>query len=350
MIYIKISSAINSEVNSNNIIQSLDRLEYISIVKIGYTDNNPDIAKSRDNTYKTENPSIIHYKYITGGTREDETLIHLFLKDYLYAGREWFRLTPEVVEFIEKINTIEDIREAIRDIKSSLEINKNYKEKSEVLYKLIPAIISSSVSKFEYYIKYYEISNTLRSLVEYSDSYEDDILDMVQELYSNKFKEILNRYKVNKSYFDNIFMSKYNTLTNFIDKMRYVCKYIKDGNDINNIRFLIDDDVINFYLVLGVEKIESHSYIRIRLDRELSFQLNNQLIDPSEEIYSKFQIGKRYNKPFIKSELRNIYSSLGYKKTPKATDLEKWFVIKYVKYMDNGKKVNGFEIIKKKEL
>lgn len=348
MIYFKISCAIDSDVNSSNIIQSLDSLHYISIVKIGYTDDNPEVAKNRDMSYRTENPSIIHYKYILGGTREDESLIHLFLKDYLYAGREWFKLTPEVIEFIENVETIEDVREAICDVKSSLEINKNYKEKSEVLYKLIPAIIPSLVNKFEYYIKYYEISNTLRSLVKYSDSYEDDILDVVRELYFDEYKNILNRYEINKSYSDSIFILKYSTLTNFIDKMKFLCNYVKDGNNIDNIQFLIDDDVINFYLVLGVEKIESHSYIRIRLDREINKLINNQLIDPSEEIYNRFQVGKKYNKPFIKSELKSIYDSLGYKRTPKATDLDKYFELRYVKYVENGKKVNGFEILSRK--
>ena len=147
------------------------------------------------------------------------------------------------------------------------------------------------------------------------------------------------------------FLVLYESYTNFIDKMKLACELFK-SNISESIKELvlirIDEQISNYIRVLGVEKIESHSYIRIRLDRELSSQLNNQFIDPSEEIYNRFQVGEKYNKPFIKSELKSIYDSLGYKKTPKATDLDEYFELRYVKYVENGKKINGFEILSKK--
>lgn len=147
------------------------------------------------------------------------------------------------------------------------------------------------------------------------------------------------------------FLELYESYTNFIDKMRLTCELFKtDISDSTKEQVLvrIDEQVANYIRVLGVDKIESHSYIRIRLDRELSSQLNNQFIDPSGEIYNRFQVGKKYNKPFIKSELKKIYNTLGYRKTPKATDLEEWFTIRYIKYIEGGKKINGFEIVNKK--
>ena len=150
MIYFKISSII--EDSDNKDLHSIISTAKTSlIVKIGYTDDNPDIARNRDFSYRTENPSIIHYKYILGGTRDDESLIHQHLKDYLYSGREWFRLTPEVIDFIEKVNTIGDIRELLNITPSKILLSKmnykyvgnRYKDKSQVLKFLVPAILET---------------------------------------------------------------------------------------------------------------------------------------------------------------------------------------------------------------
>ena len=43
-----------------------------------------------------------------------------------------------------------------------------------------------------------------------------------------------------------------------------------------------------------------------------------------------------------------IYNQIGYKKTPKANDLEEWFEIKDILMTENNKRIHGFEIIKKK--
>lgn len=352
MIYFKISNAIADPENLDidNILNSLNSIEQILVVKIGYTDDDLKIAKKRDSVYKTENPGIIHYKYILGGTREDERLIHKYLKEHLYAGREWFRLTPEVINFVESINTLDDLRTELSDLRDSIEIANDYKEKSQVLNKLIPAILAACYSDLEgldYYNKYYEISLNTR-IVEYcSDDYEIKILDYIKDNYPNH-ESIVEKYKQNRDVCNKELENQYNLLTNFVDKMKFLCESVKRGVDFESIRYFIDDDVVNFYLVLGVDKIESHSYIRIRLDRVISDRMNNQTIDVSSEVYNSFIVGERYNKPFIKSELGRIYELLNYKKTPKATDLEEWFEIRYVKYTENGRKINGFEIVRKK--
>ena len=49
--------------------------------------------------------------------------------------------------------------------------------------------------------------------------------------------------------------------------------------------------------------------------------------------------------------LKNLYTSLGYNKTPKANDLDKYFEIRPCKMTnkETGKRDHGFEIIKRKE-
>ena len=122
MIYFKISKAIDPPENldMDNVLESLDSIDHFFVVKIGYTDDDTEIARRRDLVYRTENPGILHYKYLLGGTKDDEGLIHKYLKEYLYAGREWFKLTPEVIKFISSINTIIDLRKELNDLKNSI--------------------------------------------------------------------------------------------------------------------------------------------------------------------------------------------------------------------------------------
>lgn len=352
MIYFKISSIIEDSENTNlSSIISSAKLKLV--VKIGYTDDNDETAKKRDSIYRTENPSIIHYKYILGGDKEDEQYIHKYLKDYLYAEREWFRLTPEVVEFIESVNTVEDIREKVKGIGYNIELKRNYTNKSKVLNLLIPSILKvlGINDRLKYFSEYCTLSNLLRSTISYSKDYESEVLDAVMNLYSSQqFSDILKDYEVNKSIpVDEDFISNYNNIGNFVDKMKYLCNYIKNGGNFDSIKYGIDDEVVNYYIVFGPDRIKSMSYKRDRLDSAVKLELGNQTLDPSRLIYEEFSEGNRYSKAFIKEKLKDIYLSINYSKTAKATDLEEYFEMKAVNYMDKGKKTHGFEIIKRKE-
>ena len=67
--------------------------------------------------------------------------------------------------------------------------------------------------------------------------------------------------------------------------------------------------------------------------------------DIEEEIRKVFEVGKRYTKSEIKKNLNKLYERVGYKQKAKATDLDKYFTIKEVKFQDStGKWVNGFEV------
>jgi hypothetical protein len=46
--------------------------------------------------------------------------------------------------------------------------------------------------------------------------------------------------------------------------------------------------------------------------------------------------------------LANFYTTHNISKTPKASDLNEYFELRDCQFMEDGKKVHGFEIIKKK--
>ena len=140
--------------------------------------------------------------------------------------------------------------------------------------------------------------------------------------------------------------------TTFIDKMKYLCSQKENlsNEEYNAVLSLVPMEYSNYITTLGVDKIKTWRYQRSDLDKEFKKLSNQQGLenDVIKSILSSFKIGERDTKANIKERLGNIYNSLGYTKTPKASDLEQWFEIKSVLLSENGKRVNGFEIINKK--
>lgn len=149
------------------------------------------------------------------------------------------------------------------------------------------------------------------------------------------------------------FLNLYESLTNFIDKIKLTCDFFESNLSegiLEQALISIDEQVANYIRVLGVEKIRSHSYIRIRLDREMEKQMINQNINPSIKIIERFSEGDKISKADLKIALQNIYDELGLKKTAKAIDIEEYFEVKSCKIPNENtkKRDEGFKLIKKK--
>lgn len=148
------------------------------------------------------------------------------------------------------------------------------------------------------------------------------------------------------------FLKEYEESNVFLDKMKLTCEFLEkiSDNDVKeHILVRIDEQLSNYIRVLGIERIKAFSYIRIRLDREMNKLLNNQTIDPSDLIYKKFSVSNRYSNAYAKATLKKIYQDIGLQKTAKAVDLSEYFEIKPISYLENGKKINGLELLKKKK-
>ena len=66
----------------------------------------------------------------------------------------------------------------------------------------------------------------------------------------------------------------------------------------------------------------------------------------------EFKVGDKLKMSDIKFRLKNLYDSINYTATPKATDLENYFELKKCKVTDRVTKLreNCFEIISRKEV
>ena len=178
--------------------------------------------------------------------------------------------------------------------------------------------------------------------------------DIQQVDYKDRFSvfnTISNEEMVSTDLTNNVnkFLSDFNDLQDFPSKMKMVCTASLTDQE----RCVVLDQIPliykNYYETLGPERCYAQGYNKTYLEREYKDKQfdKSQLRD---EIYNIFKVDEKYTKSEIKNMLKDLYKFLGYNKTPKANDLEKYFEIKLCKVtVETGKQDNGFKIIKRKE-
>lgn len=100
--------------------------------------------------------------------------------------------------------------------------------------------------------------------------------------------------------------------------------------------------------VLGLDECKAQAYNTSLLNKKLDV-LSFDKTKLNELILNEFIVGNTYPKSYIKIKLAELYDTVGYRATAKASDLENLFTIKPKKAKNEvGEWVNGFNIISKK--
>ena len=182
---------------------------------------------------------------------------------------------------------------------------------------------------------------------------EQRAYDVQQLDYKDRFSvfnSIENQFNIELEREVNNFLLQFNSLEDgFFYKMKYVCENLP-GKSIE-----IQTKVINelpksyreFYITLGPDRCRSLGY-KYQLLKDSIVQINFDINTLNNTIYNNFKVGEKCSKASIKTKLQDLYNQIGYKKTAKASDLEQWFEVKSVLLSENGKRIHGFEIVKKK--
>lgn len=145
------------------------------------------------------------------------------------------------------------------------------------------------------------------------------------------------------------FLGDFYALKSTAKKLEYLCNNASSlsKKELNQVfREIPNDNYRNFYVGLGPDRCRELGYNSTLLQRDYEIKLFD-VEKIRTEIYSSFNVGEKISYSDIKSVLSGIYERLGYKKTPKATDLSEWFEIKdgiKIKNSD-GKWVHGLEIL-----
>ena len=146
------------------------------------------------------------------------------------------------------------------------------------------------------------------------------------------------------------FVSEFDKDNDFIRRMKLLC-------DINSqypgffqayssspLQCIIPINYQNYINLLGFERIKALGYYESAIITYIQSQQNLQ----NSSITSLFKVGDKYTKKQIKEMLSNFYSLNSITKTPKASDLEQYYILKSIKLKVGDKWENGFEIIKLK--
>ena len=149
------------------------------------------------------------------------------------------------------------------------------------------------------------------------------------------------------------FLRGYQTLTRRGDKLRMLCEIdmSKEAKDLILNQLADSDQVKSYYVNLGPERIKQLGYNVTKMNKELGIVVfSPELL--KEKIYSEFIIGDKINLSDIKKKLTDIYNEINYKATPKAKDLEEFFVVKNIvnyEKKDGGtrKQIKGYELLKR---
>ena len=330
--------------------------ELETIIKIGYTGEKS--KKARESVYLTENPTIQILYQIEGGEEIDEKNLHRYFSHLLVYGREWFRDEEEIIDFFENHKTKESLEE-IRDVvpiltrtqreKATLN-RRTFRDKSS-LVNISIMVISESLDRdtdneflknLEKYFWYKSdcIWTTLRS------EFPDDVENIKIEL--RKVKRELRAKKMNplqKIY--NYLVSEFNKDKDFERRMKLLC-------DINSqypnfftiyanspVQAIIPMNYQNYINTIGFDKIKALGYYESAIIGYLESQqdFDNSLI------YGLFKEGDKYTTKQIKKILGDFYTSNNISKTPKASDLNDYFILKSIKLKVGDKWEHGFEII-----
>jgi len=330
-----------------------DDNKYIDLLKIGYTE---DFKKDkRFNLYKLHNPTCKVLYEVLGGTEDQEKRIQYKFKDLLYPnyGREWFYYSEEIIDFFEDIqNNGLDIVLNLPKGASSNTVYTIYRNKiKDILYSIYGFYREenniSPKESLEDTIKDY--CNKL--IVELGDkiTVESEVLEYIKKDFGDT---LVDKYIENNKLFQSSqeisrFMEEFSKLDTFKRRLRFFCNYELSDIERNIILNQLGehDNIRSYYLTLKPERLRALSYDKTKIEKELGVVIfSKELL--VRTIFNNFKIGDKLPNIDIKNILTNLYSSINYKATPKANDLEEYFEIRKCKLtMPDKTRSHGLELV-----
>ena len=149
-------------------------------------------------------------------------------------------------------------------------------------------------------------------------------------------------------------VEEFNHYGNTKDRLRYLVEISENNSftkrDILAFLEMIPPKYKDYYEIVGPDRIKATGCRESDIKKELMRNKVGEDID--DKVFSRmgdlFRVGKKYSNKDIKDKLKKLYQELDYKKTAKATDLEIIYIMKAVKFQEDGKWVNGLEILGKR--
>ena len=326
-------------------------IKYFLLLKIGYTDDKN--FKKRSESYRCHNITGKIIYTIPNATEDHEKKLHYKFKDLKYDGHEWFNYDQSIIDYIKSV-TLEELDELPYPFTSRIKSGLA----KEIVSKVITVEnILDKKSVVEKYVN--KMVNKLgKSVMEESSIFEylenDPKIDNKNiELY----RRIKNRDGIVYSTDDitnlevSSFMRTYESLTTIHDKLQILCEYdlSSDAKSIILAQIPDSDEIKSYYLSLGPERLKALSYNTHKIKKELGIvTFSLELLRAN--IYKEFKIGYKATLLEIKDKFINLYTSINYTRSPKATDLLEFFDVEecrltVVDDSGNKKRLRGYKLI-----
>lgn len=320
----------------------------LDLLKIGYTeDSRKDI---RFMAYKMHNPGFKLLYEIPNLSEDVEKRVQYKFRNLLYSeyGREWFYYSDDIINFFRDIDKI--------DLESLPKSPMSERRKYWKLNKLVKNVvywvsIIPKESKRDYIEKIIEdLGSNLKNI--------QDILNYIEKDYGSEstleYRKMIERKETKKYCNDDIINQEVSSVlyeferkTTYYDKMKLLCNtnLSKEALELILAQISEEDDIKSHFLALGPEKIKALGYNITKIRRELGIVIfNKELL--INTIFTNFNVGDKLNQIDIKQKLFDLYTSISYTATPKATDLGNYFEIKKCKItLPDKSRINGIEII-----
>lgn len=345
MVYLIESAGYERDENNN--------INFFLLLKIGFTtENNRD---SRFGNYKTDNVTYTLIYEIPEATEEHEKKLHYKFRELRYkTGREWFYYDQTIIDYIKSV-TIDQL--------DALPFPSNSRVKPGLAKLIVGSVLpikdlTNRKEEINEYVE--EMSSELgkklnieENIIEYlrkDPRINNDDIDKYLSLKNNKTDII---YSIDSRINAEVksFLSNYSELTTIYDKLKILCEY-DISNDAKSIvlgQIPDSDEVKSYYTSLTPERLKALSYNSARIKKELKI-ITFDPICLINNVYDKFKTGCRLSLVEIKDRLSNIYTSINYKKSPKATDILDYFEVKeciIITSLSDGtkKRLRGYELV-----
>jgi hypothetical protein len=324
--------------------------EVLDLLKIGYTEDSK--KDKRFMAYRMHNPGYKLLYEVLGYSEDIEKRIQYKFKDLLYSeyGREWFYYSEDIINFFKDIDSIDLESLPKNPIRGSKDFKKIKNECREVLSYFFNSkdtedYLKNIISKVKDQLTRDYVLEYLRDDSSIGPEGVDRYLNYLKCLETGIYCEddIVNR-EVSE------FLKVYIGLNTIYDKLKLLCEYglSSDAIDIVLGQIADSDEIKSYYTTLGPDRLRALSYSKTFIKKELNIVTFSQdLLEKS--MYLEFKEGDKLSLVDIKTKLTNIYDSISYDRKAKATDLENYFEVKKCTINFPDKRVNGLEIIKKKE-
>ena len=324
--------------------------EVLDLLKIGYTEDSK--KDKRFMAYRMHNPGYKLLYEVLGYSEDIEKRIQYKFKDLLYSeyGREWFYYSEDIINFFKDIDSIDLESLPKNPIRGSKDFKKIKNECREVLSYFFNSkdtedYLKNIISKVKDQLTRDYVLEYLRDDSSIGPEGVDRYLNYLKCLETGIYCE---DDMVNQEVSE--FLRIYISLNTMKDKLKLLCEYglSSDAIDIVLGQIADSDEIKSYYTTLGPDRLRALSYSKTFIKKELNIVTFSQdLLEKS--MYLEFKEGDKLSLVDIKTKLTNIYDSISYDRKAKATDLENYFEVKKCTINFPDKRVNGLEIIKKKE-